>query len=366
MKRILIYYPNPHHTVFLESVCEFLVNEGHTVFMLTTCKRGVLQEIVEKMGVRVFTYTPSSSKLLQFFKHWCFFIRFCKTHNIDIVFSHLQFVNLIAVLGQFFISAKVYPTRHHEDDVLISGNNYAMLIDKLVNCLSKKLLVVSNAVKTHLIEKEQVSAKKIEVVPLGYNFALYDTPNLEEVKNIRANMPCQLLLIIIGRHNENKRHIVLLEALNQLKEKDIKLIILDTGPQEKELKKYVKKNNLEQRVIFTGFLTNTMDYLMAADLLVHPSLSEASNQVVKEAGLLKKPVIVCHNVGDFQEYIVDRINGFYVSKNNPVEDLITLISEIYTDKSVLGEMGHRLHLNVIDKFSIKQLHHQYAKLINGE
>ena len=53
-----------------------------------------------------------------------------------------------------------------------------------------------------------------------------------------------------------------------------------------------------------GFREDFVNYMAAADLLIHPSLTEASNNVVKEMGLLQKGVAVCRHVGDFNDFII--------------------------------------------------------------
>jgi glycosyltransferase involved in cell wall biosynthesis len=56
--------------------------------------------------------------------------------------------------------------------------------------------------------------------------------------------------------------------------------------------------------------------LSAADLIVHPSITEASSSLIKEAGLVNKPVIVCSGVGDFDQYIEHDKNGYLIKGDN--------------------------------------------------
>lgn len=363
---ILLYYQNPYHTVFLESLVEYFIAKGHNVFFLTTCKDGVLHEKMEHLGAKISTHTyPSrTNKTVQFIGQWIFLIRYCRKNKINIVYSHLQFANLIAVLAQYFISAKVFPCRHHSDDVVIRGNKNAMRLDKLVNIFSRKLIVVSNAVKDQLIKIEKIKPEKIIVIPLGYNFNLYDKPDFKKALAIRENMQSELLLIIIGRMTENKRHIIALQVLERLiSEKfSVKMIILDEGIEESKLKLFVAEKKLGNNVLFTGFLKNTMDYLEASDLLIHPSISEASSQVVKEAAILNKPSIVCNEVGDFDEYMIHKKNGFLVSKENCLDSMYELVKEYYYKKTELKNMGREINTVVKSKFDINPVGLAYLQL----
>ncbi|MFL5763458.1 MAG: glycosyltransferase family 4 protein [Bacteroidia bacterium] len=361
---ILLYYQNPYHTVFLESLVQGFIKKGHTVFFLTTCEEGVLHEKMKSFGAKVETNVAEGGTFTFYRAQVKFLIRFCRKHDIDIVYAHLQTANLVAAFARPFIRAEVFPCRHHADDVSMRENQNAIRQDKLVNRLSKKIVVVSNAVKQHMVKHELVDPAKIEVIPLGYNFDLYDQPDELIVKKIRGQMQCRLLLILIGRMNRNKNHIAALEVLNKLvvENYDVKMIIMDDGPEKATIQKYISDHGLSEKILFTGFMSNTMDHIAAADLLVHPSLSEASNQVVKEAALLRKPSIVCNEVGDFAEYIVNGKNGFTVSKNDIVNEMCLVIRELYQHQDRLEAAGQAIHNEVKKRFAIEPVCDAYLAL----
>jgi glycosyltransferase involved in cell wall biosynthesis len=106
-----------------------------------------------------------------------------------------------------------------------------------------------------------------------------------------------------------------------------------------------------------------MDYIAASDMLVHPSVSEASNQVVREAGLRGKPCIVCRDVGDFNEYITDRETGFLVSKENPEQEIFSIIKEFYHRKDELSNIGKRHCERIIKLFAIEGIVDRYLEIV---
>lgn len=363
-KNILVYYQNPYPSIFIESLVVEFQKKGYNVKFLTKSVRGILHERIEANGIVVSHYNPNAPQFFRFILHWWFLIGYCRKNKIDIVFSQLQLANLVALLAQYFIRAKVYPCRHHVDEVMLVKNKTAMRIDKAVNKLAKKIIVVANAAKRFMVEHENVKPEKIVVIPLGYNFNLYHKPDPMKVMEIKKKMNCHLLLILIARMTAGKRHIIALQVLDKLiKENlDIKLLVLDKGAEENNLRAFVKENGLEERILFTGFLNNTMDYVAAADLLIHPSVIEASNQVVKEAALLDTPCMACRGIGDFDEIITDRENGFLVSKENTVTEMSEIIREYYGKKDQLKEIGKRLKKQVLNKFSIETVIEKYLEL----
>ena len=78
------------------------------------------------------------------------------------------------------------------------------------------------------------------------------------------------------------------------------------------------------------------------------------NNVVKEMGLLKKTVVVCENVGDFDDYIIDSVNGFLIPISNPTANIKELISKVYYQPEIISLTGENLNKTVHDKFNLGQ------------
>jgi glycosyltransferase involved in cell wall biosynthesis len=91
--------------------------------------------------------------------------------------------------------------------------------------------------------------------------------------------------------------------------------------------------------------------MAASDLLIHPSLTEASSNVTKEMGLLNKIVAVCKDVGDFNEYIKDGENSFFLDRNDLKHSLRDAIQHAYDRRHTLDEMGKKLNEQILTLFS---------------
>jgi len=357
--RVVFYYNSSYESVFLLTAMEGLMKKRHAVYLLTTTPAGELHERAEKLGVKTFSVLSKS-----IYGHYRKLIRFCYKHQIDFVFPHLQQPNLVAVLSQYFIKASVWPMRHHADDVYLSGNKNALKIDKLINVLSKKILVVSGACKRHMTSLEGVPAEKIIVMPLYYNFDFYSTCEKSLIDTTANNA---LKLISIGRMVANKNHIDLLKMIKRLTDEglNIQLVLLDTGPLENELKKFVNDYGIEGRVFFLGRQTDVIKYICESDLLVHTSISESGPQVTKEAGICRKPVIAVEGIGDIDEYIIHRKNGFLLSRDNIQQELYETLKQVYNNRSILIDMGKELDKDVREKFELRSAKITYEDIING-
>lgn len=71
---------------------------------------------------------------------------------------------------------------------------------------------------------------------------------------------------------------------------DVKLLILGTGWQEKELKKWCQENEIAQSVHFLGYQTNPYKYVAKCDLFVCASHEEGFSTAATEALIVGTPV----------------------------------------------------------------------------
>lgn len=84
-------------------------------------------------------------------------------------------------------------------------------------------------------------------------------------------------IVSVGNCTPVKNHMVILKALARYREEeafqDVMYLHVGKGVQEKEEKQFVKKNGLEEKVLFFGF-DDPILYLQASDLFVMPSQYE--------------------------------------------------------------------------------------------
>lgn len=362
---ILFYTPFNLRSRDTESVMEAFVKQGHQVFLLTQVEEGLYHEACKKIGVRTFSHCiKKGNSILYYLKHTRYLIKFCKLHNIEIVYAHLETAALPAVYAQGFIKAKVYACRHIIDEAYLFNNKNFIRLNKIVYKKAKNIIVVSEHCKKFMVEKENINPNKIKVIRLAYNFNLYNKPDPSSVDQIKKKYPADLLLITACRLVTPKRADYSIEVVEQLIKKglNIKLLVLGSGPELENLKTTVQSKKLENSIFVLGYQSNIVDYLAAMDLLVHPSILDSSSVIIKESGLLSKPVIACKTIGDVDEYLIHRENSLLVSKENTVAEMLNEIEWAFANKNTLSEMGKKLQERVIQRFSIDELVSEYIKI----
>lgn len=358
---ILFYYPDKERGVSLSSLMVAFQKQGHTVSLLTQTPEGDLHSDVRKEGIKTFTHVIKKNSLLFYLKHILFLISFTKKNKIDLVYSHIQKANFIACFAQYFSRARFILCRHHSDCAFVDNNRNEKLMDKIINRLGKEFIVPSDVVLDQMLVKEKVKNKKIHLIRYAYDFNAYPKPDEAGVFEIKEKYKAKLLLVKIARLITEKRHILLFQVINKLVKAgyDIKLVVLSDGPEKEKLVDYIRQNELQNSIFMVGYRRDIMNFIAATDVVVHVSESEASSNLAKEVGLLNKPLIVCSGVGDFDEYLINRVNSLIIDKNNVTEQLEKLIISIYNDEKIIEGLGKKLHDTVFERFSIENIISQY-------
>lgn len=137
-------------------------------------------------------------------------------------------------------------------------------------------------------------------------------------KNISEEMPKQgIRLLSIGRYCKAKNFDNVPNICHKLCEKglDVYWYIIGFGEDEELIRRKIKDNAMEKRVILLGKRKNPYPYIRECDLYVQPSRYEGKSVAVREAQLLKKPVIIT-NYPTAKSQVENGIDGIIVPLDN--------------------------------------------------
>ncbi len=364
--KILVYNPTSQFAVYISSVAIEL-NKKHHVLLLTQSEKGEMHNDVEKYGLQSYGFESNTKNtIINLYKQLRFLLRFIKQNKIDVIISHNHPCNLVSVIAQLFCKARFILCRHHTDIVALGTNRNAKIMDSIINYLGKELIVPSDKTINQMVNIEGVQRSKIYKIPYAYNFNDYPPINNLVENELRERFKNSILLITVGRLIEGKRIEELIKefVIWSKENENLKLLVLGDGPNRSKIEDLIEHYNQKNNIFLLGRKQNILDYISASDLVIHISESETSCSVTKEAGLCKKPVIVCDDVGDFNEYILHNKNGFVVPKYNYSNELKTIISAFCANKSQFKYLGNSLHDDVYKKFSIENIIHQYYNLLD--
>jgi len=176
-----------------------------------------------------------------------------------------------------------------------------------------------------------------------------------------------LYLLYLGRVSHEKNLLFLLKIIQVLPEKDIKLVIIGRGSQEKLLQRKIKKLKLEKRVIFINKILPRDEVLAAyreATLFILPSFYELQGIVLLEAMAMGCPILVGRGKDSAApELVKEDINGYTFSLKDP-DDAAQKITKIISDETLRESMS-KASLELIQPHDIKKSFSKLEEIYNN-
>ena len=167
----------------------------------------------------------------------------------------------------------------------------------------------------------------------------------------------------VGRIIPLKRLDILLDSFAELRKEglDISLVICGSGgpKQVKQLKEKVRKNALEEHVIFHGYRDDWHSLAQDADLFVLPSTAEGMSNVLFEAMLLGIPCVVT-DIPAMRDLVSHKINVWMVKAGSRTS-LTSGIREMYRSASLRKQLAKAGQLYA-KSFSIEEMTRAYDTL----
>ncbi|MDR0935005.1 MAG: glycosyltransferase [Erysipelotrichaceae bacterium] len=146
-------------------------------------------------------------------------------------------------------------------------------------------------------------------------------------------------LLFVGRYAEQKRPLLLLEAINELKRRNVKfhLDLYGNGPLKDLMEKYVNINDLHQEVTIHDQNKDIKGVLNSHDLFLLTSSYEGYALVIQEATSQSVPTISMDWGEPIEEIINEGVNG-YITKDGDIYDFADKIQLVLNDLNSLKRL----------------------------
>jgi glycosyltransferase involved in cell wall biosynthesis len=326
--------------------------------------QGPLVDKLRAMGIRVKITSLmefSRYRVLSFLIATVALARLIKEEKIDLVH-----VNSIKNGEQGLFAARLAGTPciwHVRNFVTFTGASKV----RIIACKRlKKMIAISEAVKSDLIAKLGITAEKVVRIYNGVDVREYHPRISGEGFRNELNASSLKLIGMVGRISPEKGHEVFLHAGKEVLKRypSVRLIIvgesrIGTIGYDGTLLNLVNDLGIQNKVIFTGFRNDIPEVMAALDLVVVPSVAEPFGRVIIEAMAMQKPVIATNSGGAPE--ILSEGGGMLVEPGN-VEQLRQAISKVLEDEQLASIMGKEGRKIVIERFGIDKNVSQIEKL----
>jgi colanic acid/amylovoran biosynthesis glycosyltransferase len=175
---------------------------------------------------------------------------------------------------------------------------------------------------------------KIHVIHCGVDAAFLAHPHVP--------IPAAPRLVCIGRLNEQKGHLLLLEAANLLAVAglDFKLVFVGDGPLRSDIEKQIAQYGLQKHIEITGWASSDQvrEQLLASRAMVLPSFAEGLPVVIMESLALNRPVISTYVAG-IPELVEPGVCGWLVPPGSAEVLAVAMRAALEAPLEKLEEMG---------------------------
>lgn len=289
-----------------------------------------------------------------------------KMKNIHIIHTCLYTSNTFGRIAA--IIARTPITVAWEQSMAYVKPRRHMWVDWFLNKFTHFIVVPSEAVKQSVIESENISGLKIEVVHNMADMAKFAVTVDVETKRAELGLkPDDIVVGFVASLSEKKGHKYLLDATPEVIRvfPNVRFLLVGEGPLRGEIEEKIKMRNLEGKVILLGFRKDIPEILSILDFYVHPSLMEGLSLSIMEAMAMGKPV-VASRVGGTPEVVKDGETGILV----PARDsraIAEAITGLLKDKETASEMGRAgselIRAHFTPEASVGRLEKLYEKFV---
>ncbi|MDI9596980.1 MAG: glycosyltransferase family 4 protein, partial [Atribacterota bacterium] len=212
------------------------------------------------------------------------------------------------------------------------------------------------------VDENSLSAfKKLRINNVCY---MDNGVDLEKFKQINKKRNEQIIFLFVGRLEKQKGLNYLIKALNILKKEYSQFMvwIIGRGSEEDNLKRLVKKYDLQSYIKFLGNKSNEeiSSYYLNSDVFILPSIWEGFPLTLLEAWAAGLPVIIS-DVGNVSEICWDGENALIVPPGNSrkITEAMKLLINNESLREKLGENGKKL---VAKKYSWEKISKEFETI----
>jgi len=309
------------------------------------------------------------------FRHYIYFLEACilsewvEKDNIQHLHAHFGTNSASISLLTSKLSEVPYSFTVHGPEEF-DKPNFISLPEKIKNAAF--VVAISSFGKSQLFRLVHNEYwEKIKVVHCGLEASFYESNGQKYQNNNDNNDNTQI--ICIGRLCEQKGQVLLLDALNIVKKRniDFNIKLIGDGEMRPEIENKIDQYKLANNVTITGWMNSVQikHEVQKSQFTVLPSFAEGLPVVIMESMSLEKPVISTYIAG-IPELIENDVNGWMVPAGDTEQLADTIQKVLSKDSNTLKEIGIKAREKVIKRHNIdieaKKLQSHFLSSINSQ
>ena len=288
-------------------VQSFLINYGENMnkekvifdYIVQTKEKCEFDEKVTNNGGKIHSVTPMDTSKI---KYMIDVYNLLKAHpEYQIIHAHLNFQNIIPLLAAKFAGVKICISHSHSNYM---ATNFLKKIQRRIfqitlPVIASEYWACSKVAGEWLYGKKRSRNEEVDIVHNAIQVSEY--MHSEQIRNKirdKYNLNGKVVWIHIGMFGKAKNHNFLIELFQSYLQRNPEAILLlcGDGPERDHILAKIEKLKIADNVLILGIVNRVNEYLMAADVMVLPSLYEGLPMTCIEARATGCPVVVSYAV----------------------------------------------------------------------
>ena len=272
----------------------------------------------------------------------------------DIIQTHGMKSNLIVRLSGAH-RARVWVAFHHGYTDTTRTRKWLARLDPWSLQAPARILTVSDAFARQLaargVPRDRIVVLHNAIDPdwLGTDDSYLPCPKIFGFAKVEG----ESRLLVVGRLSKEKGLLDLVAAVGVLKKMNshlsLRVDIVGEGRERQSIEDAIRRSGLEHDIHLIGQVSDVRPYYRAADLVVIPSSSEGSPNVLLEAMSAGVPVIATA-VGGIPEIVCHGVSAWLVRAHDPVA-LAAAMKRLLMDRALCERLANRAREVVKQRYS---------------
>ena len=220
-----------------------------------------------------------------------------------------------------------------------------------------------SAEKQSALDKKICKEEKLQVIFNGVDIKAYENGTHGKVKREDLNIPEDAFVVgMVGRISPQKAPDVFVRMAKLVKDEvpNAHFVIVGSGNQEAEVRKYAEDNGFEDSLHITGWVNDPMSYVELFDVACLLSRWEGFGLVLPEYMMAEKP-IVATSVDAIPNIVRNEENGLLVEVDNAAEASEAVI-RLYRNAKFKQNLVLQGIKDVHSKFDAQRVAKEHEKL----
>lgn len=327
-------------------------------------RKGKIGEKIERLGYRVKAFNEPYG--LSRFSTTLKLYNYIQNNHFDIVHSALFYANYHCALAARMAGIPFLITEEHGEHYLHSGIRHFIyrVVGQKTAQRSSMVICCSDYVKQGVRRTYGLKGDNMVVLKNLIDDKRSEIKRSKE--DVRSELDIPPGAVVIGTVSSLywvKNQKILIDAIKQLNQNNLFLVVSGDGPLKDDLKNYAQKLGVSHRVRFTGPRDDTADMLNAFDVFALPSLSEGLPICLLEA-MSAGLACVASRAGGITEVIEDAVTGLLFAPGD-MAGLTGALKRVIDDAGLRSRLGSAARRHVLDDFKPSAYVNRVVDLYKG-